>query len=347
MRYLPRNRGFTLVELLVVITIIGILIALLLPAVQAAREAARRMQCGNNLKQLGLAMLGHEQAHGFLPGGGWGYNQIADPDRGTGKRQPGGWVYCILPYIEQQALHDLGAGLSDKTATNRERGSTPISAVNCPSRRPAIAFPHRYDSTVFQARSDYAANAGDTSRLTYYPGPPTTAAGEKDAYWKTIDTSDMTGISFLHSEITMADIRDGSSNTYGLGEKHIDPDRYLTGNDEEPTFVTDSFRAHVDKLVEVCLIRILVFLARSPNSMADRKAGDKGATAATAAHGQRQLRGGGGWGRGAGGGGRGRGRGGGRRRKRTGTGSRTSGRRRRRSLSAWNARSTLRRIGQQ
>ena len=105
------REGFTLVELLVVIAIIGILVALLLPAVQAAREAARRNQCVNNLKQLSLGALNHEAAHKHFPSTGLGNSWIGDPNYGYGRKQPGGIFFNVLPYIEEQTLHDMGMGI--------------------------------------------------------------------------------------------------------------------------------------------------------------------------------------------------------------------------------------------
>ena len=135
------RRGFTLVELLVVIAIIGILVALLMPAVQAARESARRTTCANNLTQLGLGAARHEQSLGYFPSGGWGYTWAGMPDQGYGPNQPGGWVYNILPFIEQENLRLLGAGMYPSNLSGLQtaiatRVQTPLAAMMCPTRRP-------------------------------------------------------------------------------------------------------------------------------------------------------------------------------------------------------------------
>ncbi len=134
-----RRSAFTLVELLVVIAIIGILIALLLPAVQAAREAARRTQCKNNLKQLSLGMLMHVDSQGALPDGGWCHYWVGDPDFGFGREQPGGWAFNVLPYVEQGTLRQMS---SNGAATTKRQVLTamikqPLGLLHCPSRRGA------------------------------------------------------------------------------------------------------------------------------------------------------------------------------------------------------------------
>lgn len=248
-----RNRlAFTLVELLVVIAIIGILVALLLPAVQAAREAARRSQCQNNLKQIGLGFLNHESTYRYFPSGGWGFDWVGDADRGAGKNQPGGWIYSILPFVEEQQLHDIGAGipadspanLQKKRKANSEVIGKSLSMFNCPSRRPSRPYTGWCCNAVNSdggsltgvGRTDYAANFGDSSQCSGPPcgcivfpqatSPPTVRAVDLGTFNSWPDTSRVTGIVFVRSEIKVSQVSDGTSHTYAVGEKYINPDFY-------------------------------------------------------------------------------------------------------------------------
>ncbi len=241
-----KRSAFTLVELLVVITIIGILIALLLPAVQSAREAARRLQCSNHLKQLALACLMHESAHGHFPTGGWGFEWVGDPDQGFGLNQPGGWVYNVLPFIEQEALRNLGSGITDtadRKAALTQLTETPLSVLHCPTRRRAVATPVKSHWNPFNAnftpngaKTDYAINTGASAcHIDIFVGPSSLTQGMDSSFWDThsnlrIRQSEVEnrykGVSHQRSMVMMAHIRDGSSNTYLVGEKYLNPQSY-------------------------------------------------------------------------------------------------------------------------
>jgi prepilin-type N-terminal cleavage/methylation domain-containing protein len=264
---LSRSRiGFTLVELLVVIAIIGILVALLLPAVQAAREAARRTQCVNHLKQIGVAFHNHHDSQGIFPSGGWGWWWVGDPDRGAGKDQPGSWIYHLFPYMEEQALHDLGSdGQPDVVTIDQRNGAviqieTPVAGFNCPTRRQAVKYPHPIGgtgylrnarSTALSSRSDYAANGGDIP-VFWGCGNACMPNDMKQGIAATnfVKHGDMiksTGISYQRSEIRFKDIIDGTTQTYLVGEKFRNPDHYTTGediSDDHPITCADDYDIH-------------------------------------------------------------------------------------------------------
>jgi len=205
------KHGFTLVELLVVIAIIGILIALLLPAVQAAREAARRAQCANNLKQIALAMHNYENPHRTLPVGSWGCCW-------------GSWMVAILPYIEQRPLYeryDHNGKWDIPDSSYRYSGSrnlpvtrTRIDTYTCPSDTPA-------DETNWYGITshNYGVNYGNTGFINRsYVGPDAPAE------------ADMNGVIFGQAPFTIGDrsgrtatfklatITDGTSSTFLVSE---------------------------------------------------------------------------------------------------------------------------------
>src|SRR5205823_1845568 len=113
-----------------------------------------RIQCANNLKQIGVAIHAHQFKYGRFPGGGWGWGWVGDPDRGLGGAQPGGWVYQILPQLEQDNLYRLpGDGQPDVITPAQRAGAAsaqqvPLALLYCPSRRAAVAYPCTNPSRV-------------------------------------------------------------------------------------------------------------------------------------------------------------------------------------------------------
>lgn len=241
-----RREAFTLVELLVVIAIIGVLVALLLPAIQAAREAARRTQCTSNLKNLVLGMLNHESSNGTWPASGWSGRWTGDPDRGTGAKQPGNWLFATLPYIEGQTLYALGGSLTGtaRTAALIQRDATPLEIANCPSRRRGGPYPYPHAQAALSgngqggvvqytftqaARGDYAVSVGDETGFDArcIQISPADYNSTVPGFPPALD--EFSGVSFCGTAVRSKIITDGLSHTMVLGEKWVPTTDYETG----------------------------------------------------------------------------------------------------------------------
>ncbi len=202
-----RRRGFTLVELLVVIAIIGLLVGLLIPATQQAREAARRVQCQNNLKQIGLGLLNFESAHRIFPASGW---TTVGPGNPAGKFTS--WRTAILPFLDQSNVKaEYTVQLHWWEGTNLTAATTPIPTYLCPStptQRPvmnAVAKSPRPAMTFVKplARTDYEAIQG------VQPASISTTLYNADNRF---------AIMHRNSAVGFRDIIDGSSNTIAVVE---------------------------------------------------------------------------------------------------------------------------------
>jgi prepilin-type N-terminal cleavage/methylation domain-containing protein/prepilin-type processing-associated H-X9-DG protein len=208
----PRGRpGFTLIELLVAISIIGILIALLIPAVQGAREAARRLQCANNLKQLGLAVAGYEATGGCLPPGCLPRSSPFDP---YGPDQDFSMFIRLLPTLEQQASYDAtNFSLTYYDAPNNTVGVTAIAALWCPSDY-AVASPTWGFGTGAAGGTSYSAVTGPWEWDEFFLVPGTfdrLIPGQAQRIAQL-------GLIYALSSVRLAQVTDGLSHTLLFGE---------------------------------------------------------------------------------------------------------------------------------
>jgi prepilin-type N-terminal cleavage/methylation domain-containing protein/prepilin-type processing-associated H-X9-DG protein len=224
------RRGFTLVELLVVIAIIGVLVALLLPAVQAARESARRTQCVNHLKQLSLAFQNHADVYKILPSAGgpswdWHMSYIKGVPQ-VGKDQHGGWGFQILPFIEQQQLWE-GNGQSTDLERSIQAIGAPLKVMFCPTRRPPEVlstgdwYNYLPDGTGGNAGKSTPHAKNDYAGATLDGGSGDDANGA--------------GAITQVNPRRLSDITDGTSSTMLLGEKRMNVQllKQFQANDNE------------------------------------------------------------------------------------------------------------------
>ena len=240
------RQGLSLIELLVCLAIVGAVVSLLLPAVQAARESGREVSCQNNVRQLALAAHNHESSYRYLPSTGWGYSWVGMRDRGAGKQQPGSWLFAVMPYCEQASIWS-GAPAVDQPLNQIAFQRHVLSAppiLTCPSRSMRAALPairtviYRYATDVQQvARNDYAVNAGDTP-LPNAAGP--NSVTDTGYQWPTLISAN--GVAYARSQLRLAEVSDGTSNVFFCGEKwansRVNSDRgfdqpWSTGDSQE------------------------------------------------------------------------------------------------------------------
>jgi prepilin-type N-terminal cleavage/methylation domain-containing protein len=202
---LRQRLGFTLVELLVVIAIIGVLVALLLPAVQSAREAARRMKCQNHLKQIGLGLHNYHDVHGGLPPGGMATASTAAANDGMG------FHVFLLPYVEQDALfRQFNTSNPYNAAPNRALGATKVGFYLCPS---AI--------NLYTENTGEYAPSGEKGWTTHYHGnmgPNDVTSNRYEVISSTNGGQATQGVLGRDTKTRLAEITDGTSNTFMVGE---------------------------------------------------------------------------------------------------------------------------------
>jgi prepilin-type N-terminal cleavage/methylation domain-containing protein len=256
------ERGFTLVELLVVIAIIGVLVALLLPAIQAARESARRSQCLNNMRQLGVACQLFEGVKKAFPTAGGAVQQFTENRPQFSEKvksrygyENASWMFQVLPYIEQQNLYNLRRG--DGTEANAGWTTTglvekPVSTFNCPSRSDRIGV----NGIYVYALGDYAGVMASHHTPNWFPGfeyendkPP--RAGEETALWTGIlikggqvDVSQNPPQVWKFGPVSTKSIEDGTSNTILLAEKAVQA-RFWTAPNSNTHFFWELYGYYV------------------------------------------------------------------------------------------------------